>query len=112
MVKGTDTLLAGVAILLAACSPAPVAAPITLHAGDPGPQAFAAGTYRVAWTTDCSDLSIAIAPTSGGPPIPVVDHVATGGSAVVSIPAGPAYVNRGGICPSGATYDVTISPAK
>lgn len=118
--------VAAVVLVLGACSPAPPSVPSTapasksieLHAGDRGPVDLPAGRYRVSWTADCSVFFVEWAPSSGVAPVEVfrsdrnVEPTASGfpsGSVVVNLPGGPAYVNRGGICPG--DYVVRIEPA-
>jgi hypothetical protein len=101
--------LAMVMAVLAGCGPAATATPLTVHSGDAGPISLAAGTYRFAWTTGCTTFFLEWAPTSGAAPIeiPIADPRA--GEAIVTIPAGPAYLNRGGSC--AGDYTVTVSRA-
>lgn len=98
--------IALVLLLVAGCGPVTTApAPITLRDGDPGPTTFAGGRYVVTWSAEsCEAFSVEVAPTTGGAPIPVPSSGAT-----VTIPAGRAYVNRGGSCTAG--YSVTLAPA-
>lgn len=102
-------LLAAAAIVVVGCgSGAPAPTSTTLVDGQGGLVTFAAGRYRFDWSSSCTTWYLELAPTAGGPPIEISTEPT--GSAVVDVPAGPAYVNRGGSCPSGFT--VTISPAR
>lgn len=113
------------ALALAACSGAGLASPgaprdaspagsdgsIVLAAGDDGLVALAGGRYRISWDAGgCSRLTVAVAPTSGAQAI-VVPVDGPTGAVVLELPAGPAYVNRGALCSSGAGYTVRLERA-
>lgn len=112
MVKGTDTLsLAALLVLVAGCSPAvptPIA-PVVITSGQSTLHTLPAGTYVVAWTSDCDPFFLEWAPTPDGAivAIPIGDQAK--GEATVTIPGGQAYLNGGGICETGWT--ATISQA-
>lgn len=84
--------------------------PVTIHSGENSLTNFAGGKYLVSWDAgSCTSLQMWIAPTNGATTIPIPVQGQTG-SAVLSIPAGQAYINRVGVCPGGGST-VTIAPA-
>jgi hypothetical protein len=98
-------------LAVAACA-SPAASPITLHAGDDGRVELAGGQYRVSWQQNCNYFTVEIAPTDRTTsPIEIPVDNATTGEVTVVLPAGSAYVNRGGVCADSGGYSVTLTPA-
>jgi hypothetical protein len=83
-------------------------APVDLKNDASGLVNLPAGHYRVTWTADCERFFLG-APTSGAPPVEIPSPALPSGSAIVTLPGGPAYVNRGGSC--AGDYEVRIESA-
>lgn len=98
-------------LVMAGCTttapPAPT--PISLQPGESRIVNVPAGRYRFDWTSTCTSFFLTWSPTAQGVPEIDVSNDPSG-SKTLELPAGPAYVNRGGICPAN-DYVVTITPA-
>jgi hypothetical protein len=114
MVGAMVRLVLLVGILVAACGGHPTTVvvgdfphrdDVTLKAGDPGGMTIDAGRYRVTWSgSGCTAVFVEWAPTSDDvDPIEVTKDSTAPGSAEVSLPAGPGYLNRGGDCSTTVT---------